>query len=180
VGEPVVIVRLTCTQARRVAEIVAVSGVGWADEFAGWMDREMSTASKHRVDVMAPAIAWRGAEEVMFDWCFDARGFRRKVSSVDLRAHKEIRRALNGRENHPALYGRAAIGLIPELIPAWRFPGPDASGKNYAPYPVTAMPFVVLAPEMRQANGQRITMWVEAPRPHERPLLAERSHTAFC
>jgi hypothetical protein len=151
------------------------------ETYAAWWDRDRSVASKHRVDIVMPASAWRMVESVMFNHCFDDRGFRarERVRSTDINALKSIRRALNVRENHPAMYQRGAIGLISELIPAWRFPAPDASGKRYSPYPVQAMPFVVLAPESRVVQTKQTTIWVEANRPSELPLLAEHNHWAF-
>jgi hypothetical protein len=177
------IVRLTVRQAGRVRDLVATSfGDNFLGEaFAGWWDGYQSTASKHRVDIVMPASAWRRVEGIMFDHCFDERGFRarERVRSTDINALKSIRRALNVRENHPALYQRGAIGLISELIPAWKFPAPDASGKVYSPYPVQSMPFVVLAPESRTVQTKQTTIWVEAIRPRELPLLYEPGHWVF-
>jgi hypothetical protein len=175
------IVRLTVHQTRRVAELVAASGHRHVDRIGEWWGRDQTPSSKHRVDVVMPAVAWRIVESIMFDHCFDERGFRAKerVRNVDINALKTIRRALNARENHPALFRRGAIGLIPELVPAWKFPAPDASGRAYSPYPVIGMPFVVLAPESRTVATKQSTLWVESPRRREFPLLDECEHMRF-
>jgi hypothetical protein len=178
-----VIVRLTVRQTGRVRDLVA-EALGESqrcETFLQWWDRDSSMASKHRVDTVMPAMGWRMVEGVMFDHCFDERGFRAKerVRATDINALKSIRRALNVRENHPALFQRGAIGLIPELVPAWKFPSPDASGKMYSPYPVSPLQFVVLAPESRVVQTKQTTLWVEALRPRELPLLDENNHWAF-
>lgn len=174
-------VRLTVRQHGRVAELVGEATVGRQfEQFDMWWGRAWPS-SKHRIDTAMPAIGWRIVEEIMFNHCFDERGFRAKerVRTTDLNALKQIRRTLNARESHPALQQRGAIGLIAEMIPAWRFPAPDASGKLYSPYPVLAMPFVVLAPESRTVQLKQTTLWVEATRPRELPMLDECSHWAF-
>lgn len=177
------IVRLTNRQRDRVGPLVteALAGRGRQEPFLEWWGRETYVASKHRTDIVMPASAWRMVEGVMFDHCFDERGFRARdrVRSTDINALKLIRQALNVRENHPALHQRGAIGLIPELIPAWKFAAPDASGRCYSPYPVPTLPFVVLAPESRTVRTKQTTLWVEAKRPSELPLLDERNHLAF-
>jgi hypothetical protein len=174
-----VIVRLTVHQSRRVRALLEAAGACPAT--FEWWDRDCSVASKHRVDIVMPAIGWRSIEGIMFDHCFDERGFRarERVRSTDLNALKTIRRALNAREHHPALFNRGAIGLIAELIPAWRFPAADASGRCYSPYPVDAMDFVVLAPESRTVRTKQSTLWTEALRPIELPLLDPRQHYRF-
>jgi len=99
----------------------------------------------------------------MFDFCFDERGFRRKHGSqTPQTTMRAVRRALNVREQHPALSGLGAVGVQSEMVPAWKFPGPDASGKRYSPYPVPTMPFVVLAPHTVRAPNRTTTTWVEA------------------
>ena len=98
---------------------------------------------------------------------------------MDHTAFKSIRRALNVRESHPALSRTGAIGMISELIPAWKFPEPDGSGKFYTPYPTPTMQFVILAPEMRTVAGRKTTQWVEATQPFEYPLLSEGEHLRF-
>jgi len=178
-----VIIRLTIRQAKRVEELTteALEGVRRAEPLAEWWGRDQSQASKHRLDVVMPAAGWRIVEDVMFNHCFDERGFRAKerVRSTDINALKSIRRGLNVRENHPALFQRGAIGMISELIPAWKFPAPDASGRLYSPYPLIAAPFVVLVPESRTVNLKPSTLWVEATRPRSMPLLDEAEHWRF-
>ena len=149
-----------------------------------WWDRDQSRASKHRVDTLMPAVAWRLVEEVMFGHCFDERGFRAKerVKSTDLNALKSIRRGLNARENHPAMSQRGAIGLVNEVIPAWKLT-PDerqnlAPELRYSPYPGLGE-FVVLVPESRTVNTKKATQWVEATRKWDWPICHERAHLAF-
>lgn len=175
------IVRTTNRQRDRIRSLVCQQGsVDRLAAFCEWYERDHSVASKHRVDTAMPAAAWRMVDTVLFEHCYDARGFRtRDVRSVDLNAMKAVRRALNARETHPALFGIGAMGAIPELIPAWKFPGPDASGRRYTPYPCPTMPFVILAPETSSVQGKEITVWVEAIRPFEYPLLDERQHLRF-
>jgi hypothetical protein len=178
-----VIVRLTNRQRQRVFDLASthLADDRRLEAFGAWYDADVSTASKHRVDTVMPAAAWRMVEDIMFSHCFNERGFRARdrVKTTDLNALKAIRRALNARECHPALFQRGAIGYINELVPAWRFPGPDASGKCYSPYPVPGMNFVVLAPETRVVELRTSTLWTEAQRLPERLLLTESQHWAF-
>ena len=176
------IIRLTNRQRARVYELTlhALVSDRRMGDFIDWYDADYSIASKHRVDTVMPAIAWRLVEEAMFDHCFNEKGFRSKdVKTTDLNALKAIRRALNVRENHPALSRRGAIGYIAELIPSWKFPADDASGKWYSPYPVPGMEFVVLAPETRVVNLQTTTLWTEASRLPDRALLDPAQHLFF-
>ena len=158
------IVRLTNRQRARVAELFGAVDDHRLADLDRWWDYDPSVASKHRVDTLMPAAAWRMVESILFDHCFNERGFRarERARATDLNALKSIRRTLNTREAHPALSKRGAIGQIPELIPAWKFPKPDASGKAYSPHPVDTMPYVVLAPETRTVSGNVTTLWVEA------------------
>jgi hypothetical protein len=174
------IVRLTRRQHKRVAEIVADQmGERWRSGVLEWIEQDVSDAAKHRVDVAMPAIAWRRTWDVMFDHCFDNRGMRTKgVRVTDLNATKAIRRGLNVREVHPALSRTGAIGMIGELVPAWKLIETEGS-MLYTPYPRQGMQFVVLAPESREVGRQRVTQWVEAPRAPERPLLDESNHWRF-
>lgn len=150
------------------------------EAFIEWFTRDYSVASKHRVDTAMPAMAWHMVDGVLFEHCYDARGFRsRDVRNVDLNAMKAVRRALNARESHPALFGIGAVGQIAEMIPAWKFPGPDASGKMYTPYPCRSMPFVVLAPDMTEVGGTPVTVWVELDREWNLPLLDPSEHWRF-
>jgi len=177
-----VIVRLTHRQRARVFALTveALASDPRLGSFIIWYDFDYSIASKHRVDTVMPAIVWRLVEDKMFDHCFNERGFRAKdVKTTDLNALKAIRRALNARENHPALSRRGAIGYIAELIPAWKFPSADASGRWYSPYPVPGMEYVVLAPETRVVNLQTTTLWTEATRLPDRALLDPDQHRLF-
>ena len=174
------IVRLTNRQRGRVGGLVEAADPDCLLAFLEWYGRDCSKASKHRIDLAMPASAWKAVEHVMFEFCFDGKGFKsRDVRTTDLNALKAVRRALNARESHPALSYVGAVGMIAELIPAWKYPGPDASGQRYSPYPVPTMPFVILAPESRTVAGKQATMWVEAIRPTELPMLDEREHLRF-
>jgi hypothetical protein len=174
------IVRLTRRQHGRLLELVDDQmSQRWRDGVLEWATRDVVDASSHRVDVAMPAIAWKRVWGVLFDHCFDHRGMRSKgVRVTDHNAMKAVRRSLNVRESHPALSGVAAIGVISELIPAWRLEPPQG-GYRYSPYPVAGQPFVVLAPTARQIRRQRVTQWVEAPRMPERPILDDREHWRF-
>lgn len=176
-------VRLTRRQFERVDELVshalrAPNEVSLA--FQEWWGRDIAEAAKLRVDVAMPAAGWRVVEAVLFDHCFDERGFRSKeVRSTDLNAIKAIRRAMNARENHPALYRRGAIGMISEMIPAWRL-DKRADGAAYSPYPIEDTEFVVLAPEFRTVRTKRTTLWVEAPVAGRLHLFDAYEHWRFC
>lgn len=179
------IVRLTNRQSNRVRAlaVAALTHARHQEHLDMWWGRDKTTASKHRVDIVMPAVGWRTAESAMFDHCFDERGFRAKerVRTTDLNALKAIRQSMNARENHPALSGRGAIGLIPELIPAWKIV-PDQSGKMYSPYPTSLGEYVVLAPFTTTVQTKQVTAWVEAgPGVLERglPILDEEQHWLF-
>lgn len=176
-----VIVRTTNRQRERIRTLADERLRGsQRSAFLDWFDLDHSVAARHRVDTAMPAVAWRLVDSILFDHCFDARGFRtRDVRNVDLNAMKAVRRALNARESHPALYGVGAVGQVAELIPAWKFLAPDDDGRIYSPYPVMGSQFTILAPEMSEVGGRQITVWVRAERAWERPLLDEREHWRF-
>ena len=126
-----------------------------------------------------PAIAWSRVRDVMFDHCYDQRGFRSKSVKVsDLNAMKAIQHGVNVRTVHPALSRISAIGMVGELVPAWKLYVPVEGGPTYSPIPAEGV-FVVLAPETSSRHGQKLTTWVEAKRPLERPLLDEAEHRRF-
>lgn len=156
-----------------------MSNQRWREGVIEWMTSDVTDASSHRVDVAMPAIAWKRVWDVMFDHCFDHRGMRTKgVKTTDLNAAKAIRRALNVREIHPALAHVAALGMISELIPAWRLE-PGESHRTYDPYPRIGRPFVVLAPERRAVRGQVVTQWVESNHLPQRKMLDPAEHFRF-
>ena len=179
------IVRLTNRQATRVGGLAEAALAQEGNSFRiaafnDWWDRDTSVASKHRVDLSLPAAGWRMIEAVMFDHCFDERGFRTKdVKTTDLNALKTIRRALNARKNHPALQQMGAIGMIPEVVPAWKLLAQDDHDRLYLPYPMRGMKFVILAPESTTVRTKQTTLWVEAPLETRFPLLDEREHWRF-
>ena len=174
------IVRLTRRQHKRVLEIVEDQmSERWRDAVLDWGYQDVTDASAHRVDVAMPAVAWKRVWDLLFDHCYDHRGMRTKgVKTTDLNAMKSIRRSLNAREVHPALSRTAAIGMVGELVPAWRFDEPQ-HGMLYSPYPVVGAPFVILAPETREMKLQRVTQWVEATRLPQRRLLDPAEHLRF-
>jgi hypothetical protein len=173
-------VRLTRRQHERVKVIVESSNMRerWRYGVMEWLERDAVIGGSHRIDVGMPAIAWMRVAEVMFDHCYDARGFRNKtLRQADLNAMKAIQHGLNVRTVHPALSGVSAIGMIGELIPAWKLFVPTERA-SYSPFPAEGA-FVILAPESTRTGGQAITTWVEAKRAPERPLLDEREHLRF-
>ena len=171
------IVRLTRRQHGRVCEIMlAEMDERFIEATVEWLTEDVVDSSKHRVDVAMPAIAWKRVWDVMFDHCYDNRGMRSKgVRSTDLNALKQIRLALNVRETHPALSGISAIGMIAEVIPAWR----PLDGQADSPYPVPNGRFLVLAPQHHQMSKQRITTWVPSNKHPEREILTEAEHRRF-
>lgn len=171
------IVRLTKRQLDRVR--VHVSHAERSERLVEWLSRDVVDASDQRRDVWMPAIGWLRIEQIMFDYCYDARGYRGKnVRDSDLKALKQMRSAINLREHHPALSMIGAVGLIRELIPAWRLHIPLVDGRSYSPYPSVEGSFVVLVPEMK-INGAQFTYWQEGHRASELPLLDEREHWAL-
>lgn len=163
-------VRLTRSQASRIRQIIAKRPQeserdrSNAEAFNEWFGKDVHAASAGRLDVLMPAVAWLWVERVLFEHCFDHRGFRRRETKVTAtNALKSVRSALNAREQHPALRQQGAFGFVNELVPAWKFPGPDGSGKLYSPYPVDGMPYVVLGPvALEKERDRRLTMWAEA------------------
>ena len=175
------IVRLTRRQHERLGALVKelVGDPRRRDAVLEWMMRDVSESSGRRIDIAMPAVAWKIVWEMLFDHCFDSRGMRvGGIRSTDLNAMKSVRASLNVREAHPALSGVGAIGLVSEVVPAWRL-ADVRGGFRYSPYPVLGQPFVVLAPELRQVRYQRVTQWVGAKRSPDRPLLDEREHWRF-
>lgn len=173
------IVRMSHRQLERVRRVVDEVMPGrWREPTMEWLDRDVASGGKHRVDIAMPAIAWWRVRDVMFDHCYDARGFRsRTVKVSDMNALKAIQRASNVRSVHPALSRTSAIGMIGELVPAWRLFVPIET-RLYSAVPAEGV-FAILAPETSRRGGETITTWVEAIRPPERPLLDEREHLRF-
>jgi hypothetical protein len=128
-----------------------------------------------------PAIGWKRIEQMVFDHCYDHRGFRnRRVRDSDLRMLRSMTDAVNIREHHPALMKVGSIGFVAELIPAWKLHGPDDKGRMYSPYPELQSEFVVLAPHWAERSRRQITYWTEEDRAREMPLLDETNHWALC
>ena len=174
------IVRLTNRGRERVWQRVLESDTRYKEALSDWWFVDYTVASKHRVDTVMPAIAWKIVEEIMFLHCFDLRGFvaRDRAKSSDLTAIKTIRRALNARENHPALSRRGAIGQISELLPVWTI-DPDTDS-YYTPYPITGGRFAILAPEIRTVDLKTTTLWVEvAGRVPQLRILDRHEHERF-
>jgi hypothetical protein len=176
-----VIVRTTNRQRERTWQLIERANPPQLAALDRWWNMDFTQASKHRVDTVMPYIAWELVEAILFAHCFNQRGFRSKdVKSTDLAALKAIRRSLNARETHPALYKRGAIGYINELIPAWKTPGPDEQGRWYKPRPVQAGEFVILAPETRTVDLKTTTLWAEvAGRIPRLQVLDESEHLIF-
>ena len=115
----------------------------------------------------------------MFDLVFDNRGYRRaKVRSTLVSAHRQILTSLNVRKTHPALKGIGAQGLISEIIPAWKI-GHKVNGFSYTPLPNRGLQYVLLGPTYIEANGHRITKWVEIGQPIDRGIYKEDAHLMF-
>jgi hypothetical protein len=172
------IVRLTRQQHKATSSLVERYG----DEHLLWtFNRDVVEASRHRVDVMMPAVAWRIVEDILFDNCFDARGFKiRDVKSTWMNSVKAVRAAMNVRENHPALSGTAALGVISEMIPVWELLGPNSRKHVWSPYPVEHGRFTVLAPTLISVRGSKATKWVDSPETvGRRWVLEEATHLAF-
>ena len=174
------IVRLTRHQQHRLMEIVGDQmSERWSEGVLAWLTQDVADASGRRVDVAMPAIAWKRVWDVLFDHVFDNRGMRsRGVKVSEMNAIKAVRRGLNVREVHPALSGAGAIGFVAELVPAWRYLEPEG-GFTYSPYPLAGLPFVILAPESRRVQHQKVTAWVPMSAVPDRPLLIEAEHLRF-
>ena len=171
------IVRLTRRQHGRVYDIMeAEMDERFVDVTLEWLSEDVETASKHRVDVSMPAIAWRRVWDTLFDHCYNNRGMRSKgVRTTEMGAIKQVRRALNIRETHPGLSGISAIGMIAEVLPVWRPLMPDGP---YSAFPVDGR-FKVLLPEIRKMGDQFVTTWVESNVYPDRKVLRESEHQRF-
>lgn len=172
------IVRLTRQQHKATGSIIEKTG----DHHLLWtFNRDVSDASRHRIDVVMPAVAWRLLEETLFDACFDQRGFKNKdVKTTWMNSVKSVRAAMNVRENHPALSGTAAIGVISEMIPVWELMAPSSRKHVWSPYPVEDGRFTVLAPTLISVRGNKATKWVESDDSvGRRWVLEESTHLEF-
>lgn len=172
------IVRLTRQQHKATGLIIERTG----QQHLLWtFNRDVSDASRHRIDVAMPAVAWRLVEEILFDACFDQRGFKNKdVKTTWMNSVKTVRAAINVRENHPAFTGTAAIGVISEMIPVWSLMAPNSRKHVWSPYPVNGGRFTVLAPTLISVRGAKATKWVASDNSvGRRWLLEESSHLEF-
>jgi hypothetical protein len=173
------IVRLTRQQHQATSNLI--ERLGSYPHLLWTFNRDVVGASRHRLDVVMPAIAWRLLEDLMFDTCFDQRGFKNKdVKTTWMNSLKAIRAAMNVRENHPALSCTAAVGAISELIPVWGMLGPNNRKHVWSPYPVQNGRFTVLAPTLISVRGSKATKWVESPETvGRRWVLEEAAHLEF-
>jgi len=172
-----VIVRLTVKQRKMIEEITLQSKLAapFRQPLQEWFERDVQVASKHRYDIAMPAAAWRVVAESLFDYCYDSRGFRaRRLRVSEINALKAVRSSLNVREAHPALSGIGAIGMIPELIPAW------TNENRFSPYPLPHESFLVLAPTTIKLGSRRVaTKWIATDGPVRGPVLDPDEHWRF-
>lgn len=174
-------VRMTTQQLNQVLAAVDSSPMSTEQKqsMGDWLTRMKTPAGRSKVDVTAPTIAWSRLEDHMFDLVFDNRGYRRsKVRSTLVSAHRQIVTSLNIRKTHPALKNVGAQGLVSEIIPAWKI-GHKVNGFSYTALPDRSLQFVLLGPTFIEANGHRITKWVEMGQQLDRPLYREESHLLF-
>jgi len=151
----------------------------WKDAFDEWLDKDIQTAPKHRVDVAMPAEAWSLVKKALFDRCYNPRGFRTKgVLVSELNALKQVQQSLNVRTAHPALIKVAAIGMVSELIPAWL----DPDTGTYSPFPLVGPDvFTILAPvAVELGQGRKATRWIPTDsRWDDGSVLDEAEHWRF-
>jgi hypothetical protein len=167
------IVRLTRQQHQACKRYANVD-----DDLLGWLDRDVSTASKNRVDVAMPAIAWLRLRNALFPNVYSVKGFQRKEAPLTAsRALSSIQAAINLREKHPAMRNAGAIGIQMDMLPVWRLPSPR-SDFIYSPYPGIGT-FMVLMPEHITEGGRRVTFWHEATSFPKAVLLQESTHLVF-
>lgn len=175
------IVRLTNTQRQRIYETVSTTEmpVERLKAFHRWWEADLQGAPRHRVDGAMPAIAWEMVQQIMFDKCYDHRGFRAKTLKISEHgALKSVTAACNARRSHPALNNLAVIGDQREIVPAWTnhlemSPVPDDTHRN----------FVLMMPvRVTMGQGRVATRWAET-KPEELPvrtgLLVGDEHQAF-
>jgi len=167
------IVRLT-RQQHRACKRYAV-----ADEnVVEWLDRDVTDASKNRVDVAMPAVGWLVMRNLLFPQVYSVKGFQRKEAPLTAsRALSSIQASLNIREKHPALRRAGAIGIHRDILPVWRLPQ-QSTDFLYSPYP-GAGTFMVLMPEHITEGGQRLTVWHESFSHPKAVLLEESTHLVF-
>lgn len=148
------------------------------DDLLAWLDRDVLAASKSRIDVAMPAIAWLRMRNALFPNVYSVKGFQRKEAPLTAsRALSSIQAALNLREKHPAMRCAGAIGIHMDILPVWRLL-PSNGDYKYSPYPGNGT-FMVLMPEHITEGGRRVTVWHEAISFPKAVLLQEATHLVF-
>lgn len=167
------IVRLTRQQHQACKRYAASD-----DALYEWLDRDVDQASKHRLNVAMPAIAWLRMRNILFPQVYSVKGFQRKEAPMSAtRALSSIQASINLREKHPALRGAGAIGIQRDILPVWKLRQTSDDFK-YSPYPGKGT-FMVLMPEHITQGGRRITVWHEALSSPESVFLQEATHLIF-
>jgi len=167
------IVRLTRQQHQACKRYASAD-----DNLLEWLDRDISEASRARLDVAMPAIAWRTLRNVLFPHVYSVKGFQRKEAPLTAtRALSSIQAGLNLREKHPALRNAGAIGIHMDILPVWHLPQPS-DDFVYSPYPGKGT-FMVLMPEHITQGGRRVTVWHLALSHPKTVLLQEATHLVF-
>lgn len=143
-----------------------------------WLDKDTSAASRSRLDVAMPAIAWLALRNLLFPNVYSVKGFQRKEAPLTAtRALSSVQASLNLREQHPALRNAGAIGTHREILPVWML-CETHNDVLYSPYPGKGT-FMVLMPEHITQGGHRITVWHQAYSHPKAMLLEESVHLVF-
>lgn len=131
-----------------------------------------------RFSVLMPSDAWLWIRDLLVAHCYHAngrpqRGIEREASWNTL--CRTVVTAVNRRQAHPALTGRAMAGSHIEIIPCWT----DAKVHAFSSLARDGAAFSVLVPTTTHKLGLSITEWKPGIPSHDSALMEEAAHLIF-
>lgn len=128
--------------------------------------------------VLMPPDAWLWVRDLLIARCYHAngrpqRGIEREASWNTL--CRVVVTAVNRRQAHPALTGRAVAGAHIEIIPCW------TDERLHAFYSMANedAAFAVLVPTTTHRSGLSITEWKPGVPSHDSALMEQSAHLIF-
>jgi hypothetical protein len=148
-----VIIQLTGPQWNVIANRIPAV---WRDTMKPY--RQQTYGRSHNYDL--PAICWRRLLDHLTAQASGPLGGNTQGPEALYSAISTISRRVLEMEQHPALTNRAAVGWLPDVIPA--FADPTYVRRGFSPYPFYVdgvHRFVLLAPRWITEREWKLTTW---------------------
>ncbi len=171
-----VILRTTLTRFNWMAgKALNTEFCDMAGEFEPWF-ADAQTASKHRMDVIMPAIGWLVLANRLYELVYTPKGTKdRSARPSHVDALRDVVSGLNEHLHAPAFNDASAYGAQTVIYPAWQ-----RGGETHSPLPVEGGRFVLLYPHREGVGAQRTTFWAPGKIPSIMPeWLKESRHLTF-